>query len=272
MSTAPKHGASGSQDTDRGDWAWPANGKIDEVRLSSTARSAQWIATEFNNQNSPSTFEYRMAQESSSCGPAFVQAQGTNSQSGNQLYITLPGPSTAGNLMVVSFSMSTASSLYDVTSITDTKGNTYNLAAGPTDWSVGGKRGWTYYASNIAGGGSAITITVTLTGNPTNSNTYAAEYSGIATSSPLDQSSAAIGSGTTLDSGSQTTTQASELIFGFGMSSSAVTADAPYTNRNNFDSNFIADQIVSSTGSYHVTGSAPGGGNWLCQMVTFKGA
>jgi hypothetical protein len=246
-------------------------GKIDEVRLSNVARSAGWIWTQYQNQNSPTTFEYRMPQESSSCAPAFVQAQGTNSQSGNQLYITLPGMSTAGNLMVVSFSMSTASSLYDVTSITDTKGNAYTLAAGPTDWSVGGKRGWTYYASNIAGGGSPITITITLSGNPSNSDTYAAEYSGIATSSPLDQSSAATGSGNNLNSGSKTTTQASELIFGFGMSSSAVTADAPYTNQNNFDSNFIGDQIVSSTGSYQVTGSAPGGGNWLCQMTTFKG-
>ena len=33
------------------------NGSIDEVRLSvGTARSAQWIATEYANQNSPSTF------------------------------------------------------------------------------------------------------------------------------------------------------------------------------------------------------------------------
>jgi len=31
-------------------------GKIDEVRISSTARSADWIATEYANQNSPSTF------------------------------------------------------------------------------------------------------------------------------------------------------------------------------------------------------------------------
>ncbi|MCL5410309.1 MAG: DUF2341 domain-containing protein [Patescibacteria group bacterium] len=32
------------------------NGVIDEVNLSSTARSAGWITTEYNNQNSPSTF------------------------------------------------------------------------------------------------------------------------------------------------------------------------------------------------------------------------
>ena len=32
------------------------DGKFDEFRLSSTARSADWIATEYANQNSPSTF------------------------------------------------------------------------------------------------------------------------------------------------------------------------------------------------------------------------
>lgn len=35
----------------------PYNGLLDEVEFSSTARSAGWIATEYNNQNSPSTFE-----------------------------------------------------------------------------------------------------------------------------------------------------------------------------------------------------------------------
>lgn len=33
------------------------NGSIDEVRLSSVARSADWITTEYNNQNAPGTFE-----------------------------------------------------------------------------------------------------------------------------------------------------------------------------------------------------------------------
>lgn len=32
------------------------DGKLDEVRVQSTVRSADWIATEYNNQNAPSTF------------------------------------------------------------------------------------------------------------------------------------------------------------------------------------------------------------------------
>tara|TARA_B100000809_G_C15121778_1_gene524576 strand:- start:1170 stop:2813 length:1644 start_codon:yes stop_codon:yes gene_type:complete len=34
----------------------PFNGDIDEARISNIFRSAEWISTEFNNQNSPSTF------------------------------------------------------------------------------------------------------------------------------------------------------------------------------------------------------------------------
>ena len=39
------------------------NGSIDEVRISNIARSAGWITTEYNNQNSPSTFLSEGSQE-----------------------------------------------------------------------------------------------------------------------------------------------------------------------------------------------------------------
>ena len=44
-------------------------GDIDEVRISSTARSADWISTEYNNQNSPNTF-YAIATEETAAGTA----------------------------------------------------------------------------------------------------------------------------------------------------------------------------------------------------------
>jgi hypothetical protein len=34
----------------------PFNGQIDEIRISNTARSADWIATEHDNQDDPGTF------------------------------------------------------------------------------------------------------------------------------------------------------------------------------------------------------------------------
>jgi hypothetical protein len=41
------------------------NGTIDELRISSTARSACWIETEYNNQSSPSTFYSISSQQTS---------------------------------------------------------------------------------------------------------------------------------------------------------------------------------------------------------------
>jgi len=34
----------------------PTDGLLDEASVSTTTRSAGWIATEYNNQNSPATF------------------------------------------------------------------------------------------------------------------------------------------------------------------------------------------------------------------------
>jgi uncharacterized repeat protein (TIGR03803 family) len=41
------------------------NGSIDEIRVSNVARSADWIKTEYNNQDSPSTFYSTSSEESS---------------------------------------------------------------------------------------------------------------------------------------------------------------------------------------------------------------
>ena len=46
-------------------------GIIDEVRISNTARSSDWIATEYNNQSSPSTF-YTVGSEELGLAPGGV--------------------------------------------------------------------------------------------------------------------------------------------------------------------------------------------------------
>ena len=50
------------------------NGSINEVRVSSVARSANWITTEYNNQNSPSTFYTLGGENGVSIFPAFILA------------------------------------------------------------------------------------------------------------------------------------------------------------------------------------------------------
>ncbi|WOV92817.1 MAG: DUF2341 domain-containing protein [Candidatus Nitrosoabyssus spongiisocia] len=66
----------------RSNWAndYYFDGKFDEFRLSSTARSADWIATEYANQNSPSTFFTISAPEDRSVAitSAITNIQGDN--------------------------------------------------------------------------------------------------------------------------------------------------------------------------------------------------
>jgi hypothetical protein len=242
-------------------------GLLDEIRVSGVVRTADWIQTEYANQYSPSTFYNVSPKVSSPCTPAFVQTEANGADGNSTLFITLPGSSTTGDLMVVSFGTYTSRTA----SVTDSKGNTYTLA-NYTTW-TGSGHAWTYYASGITGGGAPLQVNVTLSGTAANFWGYATEYSGVAASSPLDQ--IAVGKGTgagTKSSGNQTTTQAIELIYGYGLSIGTITPTIPPFNSRNLDyNNFIADRTVSTTGSYNVTGSNSGANDWMIQMITFKG-
>jgi hypothetical protein len=178
--------------------------------------------------------------------------------------ITLPSPSTTGNLIVLSVLLDRSDRT--VTSITDNKGNTYSLATGPVIWG-GINVVWTYYASNITGGGAPVTITITLSG-PGNTffEAYALEYSGVATASPVDQTSSGSGNSMTVSSGSKTTTSPDELIYGVCSNFDISTPDPPLTARNTSNGNFVADRTVSATGSYAVTGTKTVSSGWGCQM------
>lgn len=57
-----------------GSTAWWFNGAIDEVRIAASTLSTDWIKTEYNNQNSPSTFYWVGAQESNGVSSAPKQS------------------------------------------------------------------------------------------------------------------------------------------------------------------------------------------------------
>ncbi len=154
-----------------------------------------------------------------------------------------------------------------VSSVTDSKGNVYALAVGPTK--VTGLTQSIYYAKNIAGGSNTVTVSFNQTASYPNVNVL--EYSGLSTTSPLDVTAGATGSGTTANSGSATTTSANELIVGAGNPSSVFTgAGSGFSNRiiNSFGG-ISEDKIVSSTGSYNATVTLTSG-TWVMQMVGFK--
>jgi hypothetical protein len=67
------------------------NGNLDEVRLSNSARSGGWIATEYNTTNSPSTFASIGPEEYYFCsgtgGPYYVQSRSASFGSVSQAQI-----------------------------------------------------------------------------------------------------------------------------------------------------------------------------------------
>jgi len=181
--------------------------------------------------------------------------------------------STTGNLIIVHLDWD--GQTRNISALTDSKGNTYHLISGPTNWNGTNYRADLWYAYNITGGGgTAITVTATLSGAPTSfSQIYIAEYSGIRNiSTPLDQNAVAIGTAASESSGSKTTLATDELIFGISIGSNGViNSGTGFTLRSVADQNIVEDKNVTSTGSYSATFSNtnPGVNNWIAQMATF---
>ncbi len=115
------------------------------------------------------------------------------------------------NVVVVGWNDATVA----VSGVTDTNGNTYARAVGPTVIS-GTATQSIYYATNIvAAGAGTNTVTVLFNGAATAADIRILEYSGIDTTSPFDVAAAATSSGgTTVSSGTATTTHARDLIIG----------------------------------------------------------
>ena len=182
--------------------------------------------------------------------------------------VNYPTAQAAGDLNVVAVGWNDTTST--VSSVTDTRGNTYALAIGPNTGT--GLRQSIYYAKNIAAG--ANTVTVTFNQAASFPDIRVLEYSGLDAVTPLDATAGAAGSSATASSGNKLTTKPSELLFGAGMTSRHFTAAGTgFTSRiiTTPDGDIAEDQIVGSAGSYSAT--APlASGNWVMQMATFSGA
>src|ERR1700680_99260 len=84
----------------------------------------------------------------------FVQVKSAVAPSGSSIAATYPAAQTAGNLNVVAVMWGDATSA--VSSVTDSKGNAYALAVGPT--TASGLTSAIYYAKNIAAGSHTVTV------------------------------------------------------------------------------------------------------------------
>jgi chitodextrinase len=204
---------------------------------------------------------------------SFVQVKGSaphSSQSSVSLAYT--NAQTAGNTNVVVVGW--GDTAQTIQSVTDTKGNVYAPAAGPTINASGGLTQTIYYATNIAAapaGGN--TVTVTFSGAAAFPDVRVLEYSGVDTVTPIDVVSTSTGSGGTSSTTAVATTNAVDLLFGANVVATSTTgAGSGFTNRLiSTDGNIVEDRLVTATGSYSATATL-NSGQWLMQMVAFRAA
>ncbi len=184
--------------------------------------------------------------------------------------VTFTAAQVAGDLNVVAVGWNDSTAT--VSTVTDTIGNVYTRAVGPTVIS-GVESQSVYYAKNIAAAGAgANSVTVTFSTAAAYPDIRILEYSGADPGNPVDVTSASSGSSATSSSGSAATTNATDLIFGANLVQTATTgAGSGFTKRllTAPDGDIAEDEMVTVTGSYSAT--APlSSGQWIMQMVAFR--
>jgi hypothetical protein len=169
------------------------------------------------------------------------------------------------NIVVVGWNDTSAK----VSSATDSSGNTYALAVGPTTSSGGPFTQSIYYASKInAASAGANTVTVKFNKGASYPDVRIAEYGGV---SALDAKAGASGNSTNSASGAATTAYVNELVFGANIVATGTSgAGSGYTSRLiTYDGDIVEDRIVSATGTYNATAPLTSSAAWVMQMATF---
>jgi len=238
----------------------------------STAYSYRVRATDAAGNLSPYSNVASIVTAATSTQIAFVQsAYAVPATPPTSVAVTYSSAQVAGdtNVVVVGWNDSTAT----VSSISDSKGNPYLLAVGPTVLS-GAVSQSIYYAKNIApASAKGNTVTVTFTSPPRYPDIRILEYSGLDPVNPVDSTAASTGSTSTSSSGTATTTNPSTLLFSANTVSSSTTGPGTgFTKRviTSPDGDIAEDRLMSAAGSYSASAPLSAAGPWVMQLAVFK--
>lgn len=190
----------------------------------------------------------------------------------NATTVTIPYTSAQGpgnlNVVVAGWNDSTAT----ISSVTDSRGNQYSIAAAPVV-QAGTASQAIYYAKNIIGAAAgANTVTITFSAAANFPDIRIAEYSGLDPVNPLDVSAGAQGNSATSDSGPVTTTNPNDLLIGANtVQASTVGAGAGFISRLiTPDGDILEDRIVTVAGSNNATAILDRTQLWVMQIVAFR--
>ncbi len=175
-----------------------------------------------------------------------IQSQDTTSST-----VSLPSSATTGDLIIVAITQYKG----EVSSVMDNQGNSYIQVTSAQHANSSSDYVQMYYAKNVTGGATTVIVTFSISGG--NLGIY--EYSGINTTSPLDQVVTNSGSGDTPNGGTLNTTNDNELYFVVGVDDNgdniAPSAGNGYTLENHEDDSskherFYSEYRISAHGSY----------------------
>jgi hypothetical protein len=243
-----------------------SSGTITATTPAHAAGTVDVVVTNSDGQNGKLTAGYTYTATTSGAINFVQQKYTTSNPSASSVKATYAAAQTAGNLNIVVVGWNDTRAA--VSSVTDSRGNSYIRAVGPTAGTALTQS--IYYARNIVAGSNTVTVTFNQTA--AYPDVRVLEYSGADPANPLDVTAAAAGTGLTANSGATTTTALNELIFGAGMTFDIFrAAGSGFTNRviTNFG-DIAEDTTVLSLGSYSATAPLRSSAPWVMQMATFR--
>lgn len=200
--------------------------------------------------------------------PILFRQEAIATNNGNKSFAmtAFPAPVMAGSLIVAVISWSGTGQ--QVFGVADNNLNPYSSAT--TLAQAQGRSQRIYFASNALAGGTAVSVA--LTGNVSDPTLRVFEYSGIAMTSPVDNTASASASTNLAQAGPVLARQDNELLFvATTTETTASGAGTDYTARQTTAGRFVEDRIVDSQGSYSATVPLDAAGGWIMQLVAFKG-
>lgn len=220
--------------------------------------------------------------------PAFVQNKGSSVVIGCcgslTASATFDSNTTSGNLIIAT-AAATFNDSYSTASIADTANNNWTLAT-TTQLDVGEFPViYIWYAKNILGGADTISVTWTSEGGEQDHQLFVSEYSGIDTSSPLNEKNSVFDGNfpvSSFSTGNIVTTNANDLLYSFlfftplsGTSIPSTSANWTLLNTQNDNSHIQMDdayRIVSLINTYSNTFSGVNANYGQAYILSFKAA
>ena len=190
----------------------------------------------------------------------------------NPVSATFMAQQTSGDLNVVVIGW--GGTVATISSVSDTAGNTYILATGPTTLGTSGTQSM-YYAKNVFGAGPGVnTVTVVFNVPAMTPDLRILEYAGADLTNPLDDAAGAAGTSSDASAFVTTTSANDLLVAGDLIQTGTPGAGVGFTSRmiTSPDSEIVEDESVGAAGMYVASAPLSPSGWWVMNVAAFRAA